>query len=620
MTKNKGSTRLIGRVLTVAAMYIYCFLVFWLVGSVFERYTELSPISFATSSYFFEPLAIFLTAGMLALLLRRIALSLILVTGFYVVFMLINAEMFKVFGLLFSPIDIIHGAQVFLVPGLWLDYWMAFLLIGLLLFLLVMIVIKTKPNQVLHRHRYLSISLLVVALFLVGVWRNDIAKSIFKTFGLEGKVLPINLSQRHGFLFGFYYKVLKHQPIKPPAGYSKDTIDQIAAKYTAQKTGDSQLKPDVIIFFIEAFADPKQMGIETSYDPIPNFRKFAQQSLSGLVISPEIGGRSANPEFELLTGLSMRFMPEKSIPYIDYLNKPMSSLIREFKQHGYTSSAIHVASMDFFNYLKAYPYLGFDHYYTLWQKEGMVKDPKGIYPSEAMLVEEIIAVTEASDDPQFIFSFPNSTHGPWDYPAYDHSDLEVFGTYFEGGQAQLRTYINALHRADQAIGQLINHYQNNNEPAVILVMGDHQPGLPEFRQSIAMDFLDANFSTDNIKNRIHFKWKFLKHMKQKDDNDELKSLDVYIKSHQVPYFIWNNFDNQQIPQNTSMNLLSSQILTIAQLSKSPLFNLLTEIQNNLQEFHKESIISEQHRSWIQDYELLQYDIISGEQHYQQFEP
>ena len=115
--------------------------------------------------------------------------------------------------------------------------------------------------------------------------------------------------------------MLKNDVPDEPKNYSMALVEKIFNEYNKKpKLVNLNEPPNVIIFFIEAFSDPMKIGLETSYDVIPNFRKLSEQHTSGSVFSPVLGGRSANAEFELLTGLSMRFVTKGSIPYIDILN------------------------------------------------------------------------------------------------------------------------------------------------------------------------------------------------------------------------------------------------------------------------------------------------------------
>lgn len=611
-TKNKTYFKFI---FSISGIAIYCFLIFLISGLIFESISDLMPISQSKTSFYSEPIALLITFFSIVILTRRIIFSLILLTCLYVVLILINAEMMKIFSLTFSPSDIRHSVQVFLAPEIWQSYWKGIILSLFGILLILICFIKTSPNRFLNQYQYKLFSFLTLFLFLVYVYRFSIVENIKKGFEMSAKVVPVELPEQHGFLFAFYFQLLQQKKIKTPDHYSKSTVNKIISKYSTHNTYNNQNKPHVIIFFIEAFADPNLVGITTSFDPIPNFRKYAQESLSGLVFSPEIGGRSANPEFELLTGLSMRFMPEKSIPYIDYLTKPVPSIAREFKNNGYSTHAIHVATMKFFNYNKAYHYLGFDNYYTLYNRDNIEKDIRGRFPSENSLVNEIINITESSNNPQFIFSFPNSTHGFWDYDAYLQSNLDVYGNFIGDGRNQLKTYINAIHTADKAIGKLINHYENSSWPAIILILGDHQPSLPEFRQNL----FDLVFDETLLKNKTMTRKKLKGKMRRKlqsHNNDENPKLDaIYRKSHQVPYIIWNNFSNTSMKRNTSMNLLLAPLMSLSNIKRSPLYNLIDKLYLETGALYKKSKINNENKEIIKEYEILQYDILTDNKSY-----
>lgn len=596
---------------------VYCFALFWLTSLAIESLTVIEPISRAKLAIYFEPLTILIIFLCLAILTKRVLLALFLITSMYILFMIINAEMMRVFGLVFTPIDLKHGIQLFISPEIWSDYWKELCLMAFIILALILFYIKTKPNQWIYRYRFYLLGILLTSIIIISLNRNKVADAIDSAFPIAGKVRPINLSERNGYLFAFFYRILNYQTIEPPKNYSYNNINKIITKYTQPNEKSSQIKPNVVIFLIEAFADPLQTGVKTSYDPIPNFRKYAKESLTGLVSSPELGGRSANPEFEILTGLSMRFFPEKSIPYIDYLNRDIPSIASEYETQGYNTKAIHVASLEFFNYMKAYQVLGFNQFYTLFGRKNVEKDARNLYPSDNALANEIIQVLENSTSPQFIFSFANATHGHWKYDAYNNSDLEVYGEYSASGKQQLKTYINALHTADKAIGKLIENIKNNPKPTVVMVLGDHQPSLSEFRQSWAVNYYMSESQDKNFKNKRELNMAFSTQLKNNITNNSLLA-DTYLKSHQVPYLIWNNFDNKPGNVNTSMNLLSAPLLSISKVNKSPLYMLIEEIYSKIGELHKKSVIKEKHNQLLHDYELLQYDLIMGNQFYKQY--
>src|SRR5690554_6150670 len=129
MTESSYQNPAIKFLLDCLAIGTYCFLLFWITGLVFEATTDLLPISRSKTAFYFEPIALFITVTALAIFTRRILLALFLTTGLYLILMLINAEMMRVFGLTFSPGDIKYSLQVFLTPEVWLSYWRQLILL-----------------------------------------------------------------------------------------------------------------------------------------------------------------------------------------------------------------------------------------------------------------------------------------------------------------------------------------------------------------------------------------------------------------------------------------------------------------------------------------------------------
>lgn len=582
--------------------FIFCLVCWWVV----EQTTELRPLSMSTNSFLFEPTALLIHLLVFSVLTKRVKVPILIVCFFYIGFVSINAEMVYVFGLIFSPSDIKHSFQAILAFEALASYWLHFTITFLVIAVLVVLLLKSKPVPFFQRHHIKLITMLMVSTGIVFIYKSKIANNFKDYFQLSGQAVPQVFAEKHGFLFSFYYQFLKSKPPQQPLNYSKSTIERIIGRYQEKPADVTTPKPDVIIFFIEAFADPRQVGIETNIDPIPNFRKFSKESLSGLVVSPEIGGRSANPEFELLTNLSMRFLPEKSIPYIDYIHSPYPSIIREFKKNGYFTSALHVASLAFFNYEKVYPLIGFDHVETLRNRPGVEMDPVGRFPSEGALVDRIIELTDSKNEPQFIFSFPNSTHGFWDYDAYLDSNLDVIGNYSNDGKQYLKTYINAIHQADKAIGKLVNHFKSRKTPAVVMVLGDHQPSLPEFRYLFLDQYLKQQGKSTESKTRRGLKRIFRKKIVNSDSK-------INLKSHQVPYFIWSS-NSTVIKKNTSMNFISLMLADMADIETSPMFQLISDLSEQIGVLSKSNFIDQKYQSLLNDYQMIQYDIMSGEKY------
>ena len=178
--------------------------------------------------------------------------------------------------------------------------------------------------------------------------------------------------EHNGFITAFFIN-LGNIYIDKPANYSKETIDVIL-KNTKETTASGQtVKPNVIFVLSEAFWDiTKIPGITFEKDPLANFHALAKESTSGNLLSPTYGGRTEWVEFEALTGNMVKFLPFGSMPYEQYVKKPIPSIPSEFKKNGYDTLALHTYEKTFFDRYKAYPLLGFDTFLGVED----LKDPK----------------------------------------------------------------------------------------------------------------------------------------------------------------------------------------------------------------------------------------------------
>ena len=88
-------------------------------------------------------------------------------------------------------------------------------------------------------------------------------------------------------------------------------MDKISdnGEITKASTGRSDEElPNVMFVQLESFFDPTEVEwLRFSEDPIPNLRKLFNEYSSGYFKVPSVGAGTANTEYEVLTGMSMRF-------------------------------------------------------------------------------------------------------------------------------------------------------------------------------------------------------------------------------------------------------------------------------------------------------------------------
>lgn len=458
---------------------------------------------------------------------------------------------------------------------------------------------KSRPDPVVRQHRVTLLLSVVLVVMLIFANRFAIARFLAKRDLYFNKVNLVMSVFQYGGLATMLQGAFFVPPYKHMAHYNKRAVIQTMQRYGLLTSTDETSLPaepiNLIVVLAEAFTDPEEMGWQTTQDALPTFHQVRKEQGSGRLLSPVLGGKSANAEFELLTGMSMRFTPVNAIPYTDLIHNDIPSLARFLGQHGYLTMAIHVASLDFFNYKNVYRLAGFGMFTSLWDKAPKA-DPMGVHPSRQELFK-LIARASEFHQPYFLFTFPNYTHGDWRYDTFADSQLDVIDpeNRLQGEEKQrVKTYINALHYTDELFRDLIAHFSQKQEKVLIVMLGDHQPFLEGYRQKA---------------------WQ--RTVEQYGNNQATEILANYW----VPVAIWSNFPRQRDDFAFSMNFMASYL--IEQLGLQPtgfyrlnqilrdkigVFSWVIRQPDGTYAFH----VPPEYRQLIKDYELIQYDILQGE--------
>lgn len=411
---------------------------------------------------------------------------------------------------------------------------------------------------------------------------------------------PTVMYERNGFAVTFLMDV-QYLKVEKPEGYSvekakkllenEDGLEWMAydqrnnfgEEFANQKETTDQL-PNVIVIMDEAFSDLGVLSDETlpvneDYMPfIHSLQQGAENTQTGYLNVSVKGGNTANTEFEFLTGDTMAFLPAGSIPYQQYITKDTPSMASYLKSLGYGTYAMHPYYASGWNRDKIYPLLGFDSFYSSTDFYGSTYE-RG-YIDDSSCVDKIIETYEKKDagTPAFIFNVTMQNHSPYT-DGYQNlqGNVTVDGTV----SAQLSEYLTLVKLSDAALEKLIDYFETQDEPTVIVFFGDHQP-------------------TDAVVEPI---WN-LEGKSSSDLTEEENQL-----RYKVPYVIWANYDiDEAVNQESSANYLGAQMMEAAGIP-------LSDYQNYLLEQKKEMpLISTQHTeaegsdAWL-NYQTLQYYLL-----------
>ncbi len=383
---------------------------------------------------------------------------------------------------------------------------------------------------------------------------------------------------------------------RSPERYSRAEVEHIAQRYVkeapVQNSPSSDRPANLIILLVESFMDPLDLKVPFTADPIPTFHALGRKFTSGKVVVPVFGGTSANTEFEILTGLSLYFLPDSSCPYRQYLNHDIPSLPRLLRSYGFRTAAVLADPPYLFSRETVLPHLGFDSWNFPEADPKTPRTPDDEFASDQAIIDAIIRTSQGGS-PFFILGFTGGTHYPWDYPDYKESSLDLAVPMPEPNHSRLKTYINAEHVADEAIRKMVAYFEKLDQKTVILIMGDHLPPLAEIYDATG----------------------FFK----KEGMDEIR------QRYEVPMVLWSNFPVLKQDFVCSANFLPTKLLQVLGMSPDGIFAISADLYSHFPVFSKYvrttdgKIFAPQspqmpYQQLVEDYRLIQYDLLLGKQY------
>ena len=299
----------------------------------------------------------------------------------------------------------------------------------------------------------------------------------------------VNQFNSRGFIYSFIY-AFNTDRITRPDGYNPTAVQNIIqqADISGTERLKGETKPHIIMIMGEAFSE---MALHPGLDflgfrdPLENWRDIKTQSIYGEIIVSNVGGGTADTEFDVLTGLNTRHF--RGTPFaFRMINSEFQSMATILNSIGYRSEFMHPGFGWFYNRQNVYRYLGFERLIFVDEFEGI--PTKGWYINEADTISRTIALFEEHTGthpgiPYFNFTVTIQNHGPYPYKyAYDGIDFTVpnFAADLDLSEDDvnaLSNYFYGLADADVELGRLVRHLENSEEPVVLIYFGDHLPGF-----------------------------------------------------------------------------------------------------------------------------------------------
>ena len=433
----------------------------------------------------------------------------------------------------------------------------------------------------------LTIGIVAVVLWVISMWRRGgqytgkmhriiaviaVVASGFAYVGLTDVAIDKRVISNYFGNIAFAYQdyglpycfsaSLFNTGISEPNDYNKDTIEKITDnREMTESTSDNGVRPNVLFVQLESFFDPIEYeDLQMSEDPIPNLRKMFENYSSGYFKVPSVGAGTANTEFEVLTGMNLRYFGPGEYPYKTKLkNQVCESAATAFSAFGYGTHAIHNNGGNFYSRAKVFNNIGFDSF-TSKEFMNILQTTENGWSKDDILLTHIKDALDSTEQEDFVFTVSVQGHG--NYPTekvIENPKITVTGAPTEEKNNAWEYYVNQVYEMDQFAGNLVKMMEERGEPTVVVFYGDHLPTM--------------GLEAKDMKNRYLYN---------------------------TNYVIWDNLGLQKEDRNIPSYQIMADVMDRLGLHSGTVFN-----------YHQQR---RQTKDYLKDLELLQYDILYGDQY------
>mgnify|MGYP000121478289 FL=1 len=428
--------------------------------------------------------------------------------------------------------------------------------------LLVLLFIKgpKKKGEVKRKRNIIGVVLVIAMTFAVttGMIRTEKVETFFGNLAYAYR--------DYGVVYCFVNTWL-NTGISKPSGYDEEMMLSI---FNEEELGDDNAMlleskdvdeqyPNILFLQLESFIDPSHItNIELSEDACPNFRQLLADYPSGKLTVPACGAGTANVEFEVMSGLSVKFFGPGEYPYKSVLTeKTMETLGYDLKSLGYSTHAIHNHRAVFYNRNSVFANMGMDTFTSIEYMNDVEKTPKN-WAKDNVLVGCITDALESTESRDMIYTISVQGHGK--YPTeqvIEDPEITVTSAPSESLKWRYEYYVNQVYEMDQFIGDLTERLSEYDEPVVLVMYGDHIP---------AIDITES----------------------------DLEDGDLY----GTEYVIWSNFGLDGNDEDMYTYQLASHLMEMLDMQVGTVFTY--------QQNHKNS------ETYLDDLKAIGYDILYGD--------
>ena len=417
-----------------------------------------------------------------------------------------------------------------------------------------------KKGKVNHK-RNITVAILVVALTFgatAGLIKVGVLSTFFGNLGYA--------YSDYGVPYCFINTWL-NTGINKPRNYSEEAVKNLFDKSELNEDGTmtpvkkdvDENYPNILFLQLESFVDPNLFNhIELSENPVPFFQSLVKNYSSGDLKVPACGAGTANTEFEVMTGISVKFFGPGEYPFKSVLKEQAAeSAAQDLKYMGFATHAIHNHRALFYNRNQVFDNIGYDSFTSVEYMNDVAKTPKN-WAKDSVLVDQILDSMKITDERDYTYTISVQGHGK--YPTEQvitSPEIQVIYAPSEEIKWKYEYYVNQIHEMDEFLKELTSKLEKFDEDVVLVLYGDHIP---------ALDVSEETYDAKNL--------------------------------YTTQYVIWSNFDMEKKDKNLTAYQLTAEV-----------FDRLGIHEGTVFKYHQNTDRNE--KGYLTGLKMLSYDILYG---------
>ena len=406
---------------------------------------------------------------------------------------------------------------------------------------ILMLIVGVRTNIRLNKkilRPILTVAMCIPAYFYISyLWQDNLERNT----GLNDTLFNAKyMHSKDGFFVSSILDIHFLQ-IEEPKNYSDEYALSLLNEQEVEKVETPEELPDIIAIMDETFSDPAVLGeFETNKDYMPFVHSILRgevaNTISGYADVSVLGGNTANSEFEFLTGNSMAFFPNGSVPYLQYIRDGISTIVPQLEEYGYTTYGTHPYRAKGWNREFIYDLMGFDYRY--FQGSFPFEDKLRNYVSDEADFKSILEWRNNTEGPFFMFNVTMQNHSNYGGD-FDNFDPQIVAKFKNtSSNKYLNKYLSLMYETDQDVASLLSELSQSDRKTIVVFWGDHQPNdyvVRPIYKEYGLDFDNQTYEQQQQRQK-------------------------------TPFFIWANYDIQeQTNVEISLNYLNILLFETAGL-------------------------------------------------------